>query len=144
MGTRAHKLIVLVDDNEDDRWIIEKAVQRTLTKVQLRVFEAAETALEYLDDERSERPELIVIDAILPQMSGLELVSQLRAEGPARLTPVIMLSGSNQQSLIDEAYARGCNGFCVKPAEFSDLVHKFTAIFDYWLTHMAMPSPPGE
>ncbi len=73
--------------------------------------------------------DLILLDIILPRMSGLEVLNTIRAsektrqvKGDARI-PVIMLSGL-KESWMDDAYEDGCNDYIIKPYDVDDLLAK--------------------
>ncbi len=64
--------------------------------------------------------DLIIVDQIMPGKSGIETVSEIRELTEA--TPVIMLTKSEDEKLIDDAYRYGVNDFLVKPIKFQQLL----------------------
>ncbi len=80
----------------------------------------AERALELLDDPDFQ---LVVSDVIMPGLSGLELLEEVRARRPS--LPVVLVTGAGTYSTLSEALARGADGLVMKPfshAEFRDAV----------------------
>ena len=60
-------------------------------------------------------PDLIILDLRLPGSNGIELLEELRADSELAAVPVLVLTGSVQQSDRDAAYAAGADGFLPKP-----------------------------
>ncbi|MEM8797579.1 MAG: response regulator, partial [Pseudomonadota bacterium] len=58
---------------------------------------------------------IIIVDINMPRCNGFELLDLIRAHDAYRETPVIMLSVSDDESDIFEAFERGANGYVVKP-----------------------------
>lgn len=78
----------------------------------------------------TEQPDLILLDIKMPEIDGFTLLTDLRDNG--NLSPVLMCSGSAQQSDIDRAYALGCNGYLVKPTGLDGYRAMAGSIVDYW------------
>jgi DNA-binding response OmpR family regulator len=69
-----------------------------------------------------ERPhDLVIIDWMMPGLSGLEVCTALRAHPEARSLPIIMLTARAQQSDIDAAFAAGVDDFLIKPFRSGEL-----------------------
>ncbi len=69
-----------------------------------------------------ERPhDLVLVDWMMPGLSGLELCTALRAHPEARSLPIIMLTARAQQSDIDAAFAAGVDDFVIKPFRSGEL-----------------------
>ena len=114
------KTVYLVDDDQDDRYLIRQAIQQT--GVQVEVIEA-ENGLELLhliqqNDKLS--PALILLDMNMPKMNGLETTLALKANATTLNIPVVMISTSSNQSLIESAYQAGINSFITKPSSFQE------------------------
>lgn len=68
--------------------------------------------------------DLVLLDVLLPDGSGLELLEWLRAEGRLATIPVIVLTGLDQEALIDAAFEAGATDFLRKPVEPAILAHR--------------------
>lgn len=69
-----------------------------------------------------ERPhDLLLVDWMMPGLSGLEVCTALRAHPEARSLPIIMLTARAQQSDIDAAFAAGVDDFLIKPFRSGEL-----------------------
>jgi CheY-like chemotaxis protein len=132
--------LLLVEDNEDDVFLMLRALKSSGIDLALQVVADGQEALEYLSAEGkyADRslyplPLVIFLDIKLPQMSGLEVLRWLRAQPELRRTLVIMLTSSNHPGDVREAYELGANSYVVKPASFQQLVSFAKAFKEYWL-----------
>jgi DNA-binding response OmpR family regulator len=66
-------------------------------------------------------PELVLLDWMMPGLSGLEVATALRAHPQARTLPIIMLTARAQQNDIDAAYAAGVDDVLIKPFRTGEL-----------------------
>jgi CheY-like chemotaxis protein len=67
-----------------------------------------------------EKPDLILLDAMMPRMSGLDVLRKLRDEGSE--TPVLIVSAHRAPETLDEAENLGANACVAKPIDFDDLL----------------------
>ena len=131
--------VLLVEDNTDDSWIFTQALKRSNEPISLTIVEDAKEALELLKKQPS-KFKLVLCDLNLPGMSGIDLIKAVRADARCKLVPIIMMSGMDHKHMVNDAYAAGCNGFLVKPREFSALVNQCSVLFTHWLAHLALPT----
>lgn len=68
------------------------------------------------------RPDVIVLDLMLPGLSGLQVLERMRADPEAASVPVVMLSARTQDEDRERSYALGVANYVTKPFEPSDLV----------------------
>ncbi|HEV7347062.1 response regulator [Telluribacter sp.] len=114
------KTIYLVDDDQDDRYLIRQALEQT--GVPLEVVEA-ENGLELLSlIQQNEKgsPALILLDMNMPKMNGLETALALKADSRTNAIPIVMISTSSTQALIESAYQVGISSFLIKPSSFQE------------------------
>lgn len=110
------KSILIVDDEPT----IRRLVRAALDGRGYRLLEAADGP-SALETARCERPDLILLDLALPQLSGTEVCRQLK-EAPATADiPVLLLTGMVQQAKRDAAQATGAQGCIEKPFSPSTL-----------------------
>ena len=67
-----------------------------------------------------QQPDLILLDAMMPRMSGLDVLRTLRDEG--RDTPVLIVSAHRADETLNEAEGLGADGCVAKPIDFEDLL----------------------
>jgi two-component system, OmpR family, phosphate regulon response regulator PhoB len=67
-------------------------------------------------------PDLVILDWMLPGISGLEICTRLRAENPTRMLPIIMLSARGGEFLRLRGFSAGADDFVVKPFSMRELI----------------------
>jgi two-component system sensor histidine kinase ChiS len=73
---------------------------------------------------RERRPDLVLLDVMMPGLSGFDVLRELKAYEPTSTIPIIMLTGVSEKSKIQEAIMSGTDFYIVKPFEFHDLLTK--------------------
>lgn len=107
---------VVVVDN-DAAW--RKNIKAILTKMGFYVVGEAEDGLSGLKLVRTRQPDLLIVEAFLPGMDGLEVARIVHED---KLAPVVLTSSSHQQDLIEKAKVARAFAFLVKPVEESSLI----------------------
>ena len=97
---------------EDDRFL-RRACETSLRRRGYDVVVAVDGE-EGLRLARAERPDLVLLDMLMPKLSGLEVLRALRAGPDTRNLPVLILSNSSRPSDGDEAFQLGISGYLVK------------------------------
>ena len=118
-GQRARKkrTVVYIEDEP----AVQRLVQFWLEDAGLRVLLAAD-GLEGLELVRSERPDLIVTDALMPVMTGDELVEVLMDDEELRTIPVIMATAAASPFRVRRMLELGCKAVVRKPIEEADFL----------------------
>ncbi len=107
----------------DDELVNLKVISNFLELKQYRVCTVPNgiVALEQLDEQH---PDLMLLDIMMPQMSGYEVARQIRERhGPAQL-PIIMLTAKNQTRDLVEGFASGANDYLTKPFQKDELYQR--------------------
>ncbi len=107
--------VVMVDN--DPAW--RKNIKATLAKMGYYVVGEAEDGLGGLKLVRTRQPDLLIIEAFLPGMDGLEVARIVHED---KLAPVVLTASSHQQDLIEKAKVARVFAFLVKPIEESSLI----------------------
>lgn len=68
-----------------------------------------------------EKPDLIILDVMMPKMSGIEVCRRLKALEETKHIPVVILSASSQSKTVFEGLSAGASKYIVKPAQFTDV-----------------------
>ena len=96
-------------------------------------------ALDYLrregkhkDPQSSPRPDLVLLDLRLPRVDGFEVLRRLKASEEISHIPVVVLSTSEAEGDIAEAYHTGACSYLVKPAEFEAYIELIRGLGHYW------------
>lgn len=106
------RAVLVVDDDPD----VAACIKDILLTAGVKVIVAhdGKTALE---TAKSENPLLILLDVNMPQMNGLQTLTQLRAEEKTRDIPVLMVTAQQMGADVDEAFKRGAKGYVIKPID---------------------------
>ncbi len=88
----------------------------------------AETGNDALDIIKDNRPDLILLDWMLPEISGIELCRRLRARQETALVPVIMLTARGEEEERIRGLATGADDYMVKPFSVPELIARVRAL----------------
>jgi CheY-like chemotaxis protein len=124
------KNILLIDDDEDDRWLFAEALARTAPGVRCTTVSGGLEAIELLSDESKPLPDLIFLDLNMPGMDGKKCLAQIKTNRRLKPIPVVVYSTSNFYRDIEETERLGATRFIMKPTEYSQLCNMFREMFD--------------
>jgi excisionase family DNA binding protein len=111
----AGPLILLVDDDDRVRELVR--VNLEFEGYSVREAASAEEGLAAIDDAR---PDLILLDVMMPQVDGWEMLRRIQERHGAGAIPVVMFSGQVESG--DVARERGAQGFVGKPFDLQQLI----------------------
>lgn len=109
-------IVVVVDDEPDFCQVVGELLRR-----QNLVVHAAYSALEGLSLIQDVRPDLVLADVMMPEVSGLELIRRLRADPVLGRVPTIVVSALVKQEERAAALEAGADAFIPKPFSVRDL-----------------------
>lgn len=142
--------ILLVEDNPDDVELTLRAFERNKILNTVAVARDGADALDYIfargayaDRDPSGPPEVILLDLKLPKIDGLEVLRQIRAHSSTRLTPVVVLTSSREESDRLRSYSLGANSYVQKPVDFNRFSEAARQLGLYWLVLNEAPPPGG-
>ncbi len=123
----------------DDEPIVREVVVRYLERDGHRTLEAGdgERARELLEREL---PNLVVLDVMLPGLSGLEVLRRLRADARTKFLPIVILTSSDEEKDLLDSYGLGANSYVRKPVDFAQFVDSVRQLGLYWLV-LNRPAP---
>lgn len=73
---------------------------------------------------RSERPDLILMDVVMPTMNGVEACREMRADPVLRDIPIILASTRGEEQNVEAGWSAGCNDYVTKPFNGAELLEK--------------------
>ncbi|WP_119394986.1 response regulator [Salinibius halmophilus] len=110
--------VLIVDDSASMR----QMVNFTLTTAGHKVVEAVD-GVDGLEKAKASQFELIISDINMPNMTGLEMVPQIRALGQYRATPILMLTTESSGDMKQKGKSVGATGWIVKPFNPAQLLN---------------------
>ena len=132
--------ILLVEDDPDDETIVRRALTGSGVHNEVVVVRDGGEALDYLfalgdwkHRDISDQPVLVLLDISLPNISGFEVLRQIRADPATRLLSVVMLTASQRQSDVLAGYDAGADGYVVKPNDVGTFVEVTRGLGNYWV-----------
>jgi len=141
--------ILIVEDSEHDVELAVRSLrQHKLSNGILRLKDG-QAALDYLFGEGEYRggaprgqPKVVLLDLKLPKLDGLETLARMRGDKRTKLTPVVILTSSQEESDLIRSYHLGANSYIVKPVDFENFAKAIYEIGLYWLLLNKPPPPP--
>jgi CheY-like chemotaxis protein len=88
-------------------------------------------ALDYLI-KKENLPDIILLDLNMPVLNGFEFLKLTKKEEIVKYIPVVVLSSSDNQNDVLEAYTNGISGFIKKPLKFEDYSESIKILLSYW------------
>jgi len=130
--------ILLVEDNPADVRLAREAMKQSSIPYSLKVVGNGEEAISYLSERGSdagtEPPDIIILDLNLPGRGGIEVLKEIKASPDLKRIPVIILTTSNDEQNIENAYAVHANCYITKPVDFDRFSEVIKSIVNYWAT----------
>jgi DNA-binding response OmpR family regulator len=114
--------ILVVDDNRDNREVLT----RRLRKQGFEILEA-ESGRAALSMIEAEPPHMVLLDHMMPDLSGLETLAIIRRTRSAAELPVIMVTAFHSEDMVTTALSQGANDFVTKPISFPILLARMQA-----------------
>ena len=113
--------IILADDDQDDTFLFQEALEQIPLETGLAVAENGVELLQILKDADN-KPDIIFLDMNMPVKNGLECLKEIRSTARFEQVPIVVLSTSVSQHLWESAYRCGANMYIQKPNSFNSLV----------------------
>jgi two-component system, OmpR family, alkaline phosphatase synthesis response regulator PhoP len=113
----AGALILVVDDHEQNLELL----QAYLEDIGCRVATATD-GVDALEAIQKETPDLIILDVMMPRMSGYQLCEKLKGDASTREIPVVMVTALSEVGDVERAVESGADDFLTKPVYKLELV----------------------
>jgi CheY-like chemotaxis protein len=134
--------ILLVEDNEDDVFLMKRAMKTAGVINPLKVVEDGQEAIDYLsgagkytDRAKHPLPSVVFLDLKLPIRTGHEVLAWIRQQEQFSSLVVIVLTSSNEPADLKRCYALGANSYLVKPPTPEQLEELAKVFKCYWLEY---------
>jgi two-component system response regulator HupR/HoxA len=114
--------ILAVDDNHEGLFALEQLLlARGFSVV------TASSGTETLEKAAAERPDLILLDVVMPEPNGYEVAKRLKTHHELRYTPVVLLTGKDELKDILHGFEQGADDYICKPYQSAELVARVHA-----------------
>ena len=134
--------ILLVDDSPSDVPLTREALKDSPVPIQITVARDGVEAIDYLHQAKlgfGDRPDLVLLDLNLPRKNGREVLAEVKSSPALKQIPVVVLTSSNSEEDISEAYSLNANCYITKPADLSEYVNVLKAVEDFWFFTATLP-----
>jgi CheY-like chemotaxis protein len=112
------KKILLVDDSCTARLVNRMVFSQKTNYVLISAVDGKEA----VERARREKPDLILMDIVMPRMTGLEACRVLKKDKETEKIPVILLTTRGEEQYVQEGYASGCSDYLTKPVNDAELI----------------------
>ncbi|HYG04128.1 MAG TPA: response regulator [Chryseosolibacter sp.] len=128
-------LILVAEDDLDDRFILNNAFQEAGDTEELVFVENGVDLLQFLQGRNDGNyPELILLDLNMPKKNGKETLNELKTHPLYKKIPVIVYTTTRNEAEIKACYEIGANTYIVKPSTFDEVKSVVANIRNYWLS----------
>ena len=114
----ASKKVLLVDDSSTARLVTRMIFSQKSNYVLLSAVDGRDA----VERARAEKPDLILMDVMMPRMTGLEACRVLKQDKETSNIPVILLTTRGEESFVREGYESGCSDYLTKPVNDAELL----------------------
>lgn len=128
------KSVLLVEDDKIDVMTIRRIFKELNIQNPLIVASNGEEALNLLMQGATPNFSVILLDLNMPRMSGIEFLTVVKSNDHFRHIPIVVLTTSNHEDDIQQAYALSVEGYMVKPVDYNQFVDMMKNIHGYWTT----------
>jgi DNA-binding response OmpR family regulator len=135
----ALKLILIVDDIDDNRELLERALRSSGYETL-----SAASGREALSVISRQVPDLVLLDWMMPQLSGLDTLRAIRELHPRSRLPVVMCTAVGEEMSVVAAMGAGANDYITKPISIPILRARMTALFDQMAVIDALDAGKSE
>jgi CheY-like chemotaxis protein len=136
--------ILLVEDNPADVRLLREALAEGQVPASLHWLSSGEEALRFLrredGDDRTPRPDLVLLDLNLPGLNGLEVLARIKADPALLHIPVVVLTSSTSTADVMAAYQAHVNAYLRKPGDYDEFLALAASLHAYWLKAVVLPT----
>ncbi|KAB0680146.1 response regulator [Aureimonas leprariae] len=137
----------MIEDDEGHARLIEKNIRRAGVTNEIRHFTDGTSALAYLyqaeDGPALNGPAMVLLDLNLPDMSGTDILARMKADGPLKRTPVVVLTTTDDKVEIQRCYDLGANVYITKPVNYESFAQAIRQL-GLFLSVIQLPDPEGQ
>jgi CheY-like chemotaxis protein len=144
MGMTKEVIILIADDDHGHVRLIEKNLLRAELHNPIVRFENGQQTLDFLfgrgaRKRAKEASYLLLLDIRMPQVDGVEVLRQIKADPELKKMPVIMLTTTDDPREVERCHSLGCSNYIVKPVNYE----KFAEAVKQFGLFIALVQVPG-
>lgn len=147
-GRERRLAILLIEDNPGDARLAREAFTETGVPGELHVVSRGDEALDYVHQRGKysdvRKPDFILLDWHLPNTSGEEVLTDLKADPNLKRIPVIVITGSQSDVVVENSYTNFANACIPKPNDPEELMDMVRVIKEFWLETARLPDPEED
>ena len=134
----------LVDDNEEDLYLLRKAINDLEQPIKVKSIGNGETLLHVLRNANirytNDNPTVILLDINMPGIDGIETLKRIRENNNFSCIIIVIYTSSISERDVHNAYRAGANSFISKPHSYSEILESIQKVYTYWSTASKTPS----
>lgn len=139
--------ILVAEDNEDDVILIERAFKNAKMLNRLHVVKDGVEVIGFLRKEAGINPEgtsvgLILLDINMPRNNGFKVLNEIKADPSLTHIPVVILTTSDREEDVIEAFREGACSYVTKPVDFESFKSTIEGFDLYWTLVSRLPRSP--
>lgn len=115
--------VLVVDDSA-----LQIEFERALLESEKLEVLVARNGKQCLEITRELRPDLVLMDIVMPGMDGIETLQALRQDDETRDIPIIMVTSQTELDYMEGAFTGGCNDYITKPVQRDELFAKISSL----------------
>jgi len=118
--------VLIVDDTETMR-----LAERMMLAGEGYEIDIAEDGLDALNKIGSSRPDLVLMDIMMPRMDGIECCRRIKGDEKMKDIKVVMVTTKSEYERVKEAFAAGCDDYITKPIDKTELISKLRDLMKF-------------
>lgn len=135
--------ILLIEDNPADVELARQCFLESKTPNEVHAASNANAAFAFLrrtgQFANAPRPDLVLLDLNLPGIDGREILRGIKADPELQLIPVVVLTTSEADNDVREAYRLHANSYLRKPVDLDEFIELADAVCTYWYRFVIPP-----
>jgi len=141
-------IIVMIEDDEGHARLIERNIRRSGVNNEIRPFSDGTSAVNYLFGkdgtgvQHKGQALLILLDLNLPDMTGIEILRQVKENKYLKSTPVVVLTTTDDSQEIKRCYELGCNVYITKPVNYESFANAIRQLGLFFSVIQVPPDAP--